>query len=145
MDHVLPAGRVFQAGTLSGNPLATAAGIATLQLLRDHPPYVQLEALGARLERGLHCAASDAGIPHQIARVGSMMTFFFNPTVVIDWETASRSDTAGYSKYFWGLLDRGVYMPCSQYEALFISAAHREADIDATVGAAAEAFSDLRS
>ena len=69
-----------------------------------------------------------------------MMTFFFNPAVVTDWEVASRSDTARYSKYFWGLLERGVYMPCSQYEALFISAAHQESDIDATVAAAKEVF-----
>ncbi|MHB8972816.1 MAG: glutamate-1-semialdehyde 2,1-aminomutase [Pirellulaceae bacterium] len=143
MDQMLPAGPVFQAGTLSGNPVATAAGIATLRQLRDHPPYAQLEVLGARLEQGLRQAASAAGLPHSIARVGSMMTLFFNPHVVTDWEVASRSDTTRFAKYFWGLIERGVYMPCSQYEALFISAAHQEADIDATIAAAADVFAGL--
>ncbi len=145
MNHVLPAGPVFQAGTLSGNPVATAAGIATLRQLRDHPPYTRLEALGARLEQGLRQAATAAGLPHSVARVGSMMTLFFNPDVVTDWEVASRSDTARYGKYFWGLIERGVYMPCSQYEALFISAAHQESDIDATIAAAKEVMTDLRT
>jgi glutamate-1-semialdehyde 2,1-aminomutase len=143
MQHVLPAGKVFQAGTLSGNPVATAAGIATLLELRDHPPYKQLEALSARLERGLAAAAKQAGIPHATARVGSMLTLFFNAQPPTDWDTASRSDTARFAKYFWGLLDRGVYMPCSQYEALFVSAAHSDADIDATVQAAGEVFAKL--
>ena len=144
MDRVLPAGRVFQAGTLSGNPLATAAGIATLRLLRDDPPYARLERLGARLELGLHQAAEQAGIPHHIARVGSMMTFFFNACLVTDWDVASRSDTAQYGRYFWHLLDQGVYMPCSQYEALFISAAHGDAEIDQTVEAAQAAFASCQ-
>jgi glutamate-1-semialdehyde 2,1-aminomutase len=143
MDHMLPEGRVFQAGTLSGNPLATAAGIATLRQLRDDPPYEELETLGARLECGLHRAACDAGVAHHIARVGSMMTFFFNPAVVTDWDVASRSDISRYGSYFWGLIDRGVYMPCSQYEAMFLSTAHRASDIDATVAAAAEVFAEL--
>jgi glutamate-1-semialdehyde 2,1-aminomutase len=144
MDQMLPVGPVFQAGTLSGNPVATAAGIATLRQLRDHPPYARLEVLGARLEQGLHQAASGAGLPHSIARVGSMMTLFFNPNVVTDWDVASRSDTARFGQYFWGLIERGVYMPCSQYEAMFISAAHNESDIDTTVAAAAEVFARLR-
>ncbi len=137
MDHVLPAGKVFQAGTLSGNPIATAAGIATLRELRENPPYERLERLGARLEDGLRQACQDAQIPHQVTRVGSMLTLFFNPDVVTDWDVASRCDTQRYGRYFWGLIERGVYMPCSQYEALFISAAHQEADIDATISAAA--------
>jgi glutamate-1-semialdehyde 2,1-aminomutase len=136
MDHILPAGKVFQAGTLSGNPLATAAGIATLRELRDRPPYDRLEALSARLAKGLDEAATSAGIPHSVARVGSMMTLFFNPEPVQNWPAAARCDTQAFARYFWGLLDRGVYMPCSQYEALFVSAAHTEADIDATVAAA---------
>jgi len=143
MQHILPAGKVFQAGTLSGNPVATAAGIATLKLLRDQPPYERLEALSSRLESGLASAAREAGIAHAITRVGSMLTFFFNAQPPTDWESASQSDKARYAKYFWGLLDRGVYMPCSQYEALFVSAAHTEADIDATVKAAAEVFASL--
>ena len=136
MDHVLPAGKVFQAGTLSGNPLATAAGCAMLRALRDDPPYERLEKLSARLEAGLREAATAAGVPHQMARVGSMMTFFFANEPVRDWPTASRCDTERFGNWFWGMLDRGVYLPCSQYEALFVSAAHSEADIDATVAAA---------
>ncbi len=138
MEHVLPAGKVFQAGTLSGNPIATAAGIATLRELRENPPYQRLEKLGSRLEAGLSQACQKAGIPHRVTRVGSMLTLFFNPDLVTDWEVASRCDTQRYGRYFWGLIERGVYMPCSQYEALFISAAHQEADIDATISAASE-------
>src|SRR5262245_40681555 len=143
MQYILPAGKVFQAGTLSGNPVATAAGIATLQELRDNPPYKQLEALSARLEHGLAAAAKDTDIPHAITRVGSMMTLFFNANQPADWDSASQSDTARYAKYFWGLLDRGIYMPCSQYEALFLSAAHTEADIDATISAARDVLKGL--
>ena len=140
MLHVLPAGKVFQAGTLSGNPVATSAGIATLKELRDRPPYERLERLSARLEAGLASAAAKAGVPHSIARVGSMLTLFFNAERPTGWKSASRSDTARFAKYFWGLLDRGVYMPCSQYEAMFVSAAHTEADIDETIRAAEAAI-----
>jgi glutamate-1-semialdehyde 2,1-aminomutase len=140
MDHVLPAGKVFQAGTLSGNPLAVAAGTATLEELRDHPPYERLERHGAFLEQGLRDAAARAGVPVWIARRGSMLTMFFQrgPEVVpvTGWRTASQSDTGAYARYFWGMIDHGVYLPCSQYEALFFSAAHGDADIVATVTAA---------
>jgi glutamate-1-semialdehyde 2,1-aminomutase len=145
MNHVLPAGPVFQAGTLSGNPLATAAGTATLKVLRDEPPYERLERLGARLEAGLSEAARAAGVPHATARVGSMMTLFFNREPVVDWTTASRSDTQRFARYFWGLIERGVYMPCSQYEALFVSTAHSEADIDRTSRAAREVLAEIAS
>ncbi|MFO7908007.1 MAG: glutamate-1-semialdehyde 2,1-aminomutase [Planctomycetota bacterium] len=138
MDHILPAGKVFQAGTLSGNPIATAAGIATLRQLREHPPYDHLEALGTRLEAGLRQACQSAGVPATVGRVGSMLTLFFNPDIVTDWDVASRCDTARYGRYFRGLLDRGVYMPCSQYEALFLSAAHQTKDINTTIEAATE-------
>jgi glutamate-1-semialdehyde 2,1-aminomutase len=140
MDHVLPAGKVFQAGTLSGNPLATAAGCAMLRALRDDPPYERLEKLSARLEAGLREAATAAGMPHQVARVGSMMTLFFANEPIRDWPTASRCDTEWFGKWFWGMLERGVYLPCSQYEALFVSAAHDESNIDATVAAGREAL-----
>jgi glutamate-1-semialdehyde 2,1-aminomutase len=140
MDHVLPAGKVFQAGTLSGNPLATAAGCATLRALRDDPPYERLERMSARLESGLRAAATEAGVAHQLARVGSMMTLFFTAEPVIDWPTASRCDTQRFARWFWALLNRGVYLPCSQYEALFVSAAHSETDIDVTITAAREAL-----
>jgi glutamate-1-semialdehyde 2,1-aminomutase len=143
MDHVLPAGKVFQAGTLSGNPLATAAGIATLKQLRDDPPYERLEDLAAELSSGLIEAAQSAGIPHCVAGVGSMLTFFFNPGPVTDWSSASRSDTAAYARFFWGMIERGIYLPCSQYEALFISAAHSEDDIDSTVEAAASVLAEM--
>ena len=147
MDHMLPAGKVFQAGTLSGNPLAVAAGTATLEELRDHPPYDHLERLGARLEAGFSAAATAAGITAWTARMGSMMTTFFQrgpaAVPVTGWRTAAQSDTARYAAFFWGMIDRGVYLPCSQYEALFISAAHTMADIDATVTAAGETLADL--
>jgi glutamate-1-semialdehyde 2,1-aminomutase len=143
MEHVLPAGKVFQAGTLSGNPVATAAGIATLKLLRDEPPYEKLEQLGARLGDGLLAAAKEAKIPASLTRVGSMLTLFFNDVQPTDWDTASQSDTARFGRYFWGLLNRGVYMPCSQYEALFISSAHTNDDIDQTIAAAREVLASF--
>jgi glutamate-1-semialdehyde 2,1-aminomutase len=147
MDHVLPAGRVFQAGTLAGNPLAVAAGTATLETLRDEPPYGLLERHGAAVEAGFREAASAAGLPFWIARVGSMMTIFFQsgpePMPVRGWRTASLSDKTRYADFFWGMIDRGVYLPCSQYEALFISAAHTDADIAATVAAARETLAAI--
>ena len=97
------------------------------------------------MERELSTAADKAGVPHAITRVGSMLTLFFGSQRPTDWDTASKSDTTRYAKYFWGLLDRGVYMPCSQYEALFVSAAHTQQDIDDTVAAAGEVFETLIS
>jgi glutamate-1-semialdehyde 2,1-aminomutase len=141
MNHVLPAGSVFQAGTLSGNPLATAAGCAMLRALRDDPPYQRLERLSERLEFGLRDAAKSAGVVHQFARAGSMMTLFFSGEPITDWPTASRCDTNKFARWFWAMLNRGVYFPCSQYEAMFVSAAHSEADIDATIAAADESLS----
>jgi len=153
MDHVLPAGKVFQAGTLSGNPLAVAAGTATLEELRDRPPYALLERHGAVLEEGLRRAAQAAGLPVWIARRGSMLTIFFQPGArqtpplpgvpVTGWQTASKSDTRRYAEFFWGMIDRGVYFPCSQYEALFFSSMHTDADIAATLAAAEEVLSGM--
>jgi glutamate-1-semialdehyde 2,1-aminomutase len=140
MDHVLPAGKVFQAGTLSGNPLATAAGIATLEALIENPPYERLEQLSARLADGLSAAATRRGVDFHLARVGSMMTLFFHKGEINSWDDAAECDTQRFARYFWGLLDRGVYMPCSQFEALFVSAAHTEEDIDETIAAAEEAI-----
>ncbi len=140
MQQVLPAGKVFQAGTLSGNPLATAAGIATLRMLRDGTLYDQLERASARLAEGLAGAAQAAGVPHSIGRCGSMLTLFFSPDPVTDWTSAARCDTARFSRFFWAMMDRGVYLPCSQYEAMFVSAAHTQADMDATLAAASEAL-----
>ena len=140
MNHILPAGKVFQAGTLSGNPLATAAGCATLKILQESPPYELLENLSQRLEIGLRRAASAAGIPHTLHRVGSMMTLFFHPGPISGWREAAHSDTQRYAQFFWNMMDRGVYLPCSQFEALFVSTAHTEPDIDLTISAAEAAM-----
>jgi glutamate-1-semialdehyde 2,1-aminomutase len=99
-----------------------------------------LERLAAMLAAGLQQAAANAGVPHTLARVGSMMTLFFCAECVVDWPTAARCDTKAFARYFWSLIDRGVYMPCSQFEALFVSAAHTEADILATIEAARKAL-----
>ena len=144
MDHVMPAGKVYQAGTLSGNPLATAAGAKTLEILRDEPPYDYLETLGSRLGNGLLDAATEFGIPAQMQRVGSMMTLFFNASQVTDWPSADRSDRKRFADYFWGLIERGVYMPCSQFEALFFSRTHTIEDIDHTIQAARDHFRSLQ-
>jgi glutamate-1-semialdehyde 2,1-aminomutase len=140
MSRVMPAGPVFQAGTLSGNPLAMAAGLATLSELKENPPYARLEQLGLMLGDGLKQAAKDAGVAHQFARVGSMWTLFFNVAPVTDYETAKKSDTKRFGQFFWEMMDRGVYLPCSQFEAAFLSAAMTEADVKSTVAAAKEAL-----
>ncbi|MBQ3350103.1 MAG: glutamate-1-semialdehyde 2,1-aminomutase [Thermoguttaceae bacterium] len=136
MQCVIPSGPVFQAGTLSGNPLATAAGIATLTTLKKENPYPRLEQLGQRLLDGLTDVFKQKGIATQYARAGAMMTFFFNDAPVTDWTHAAKCDTKEFAQYFHQMLDRGVYMPCSQFEAFFLSAAHTEADIDAAIEAA---------
>jgi glutamate-1-semialdehyde 2,1-aminomutase len=143
MKQVMPAGPVFQAGTLSGNPLAMAAGLATLQELRDRPPYESLERLGRTLAEGLDRAAAAAGVPHQVARVGSMWTLFFAAEPVRDYDGARRSDTARFARFFWAMLDRGIYLPCSQFEAAFLSATHTEQDVADTLAAAREALAVL--
>jgi glutamate-1-semialdehyde 2,1-aminomutase len=145
MKRIMPAGPVFQAGTLSGNPLAMAAGLATLQELRDHPPYARLEQLGHGLAEGLKQAAREAGLSHQVARVGSMWTLFFNPAPVHDYDTARQSDTARFARFFWAMMDRGIYLPCSQFEAAFLSTAHTEQHIAETVAAAREALAEVVS
>lgn len=141
MDLVSPVGAVYQAGTLSGNPVAMAAGVATLrELASNHDVYRQLERLGERLERGLLAAASDAGTPVTVNRVGSMITVFFTAQPVEDLAGAKSSDTAAFARWFRGLLRRGVYWPPSQFEAAFVSAAHDANAIDRVVAAAAAAF-----
>jgi glutamate-1-semialdehyde 2,1-aminomutase len=140
MKKVMPAGPVFQAGTLSGNPLAMAAGIATLKELRDHPPYERLEKLGAALAEGLAAVARSAKVLHQIARVGSMWTLFFNASPVTDYDVATASDTTRFSRFFWAMMDRGIYLPCSQFEAAFISVVHTEDHIRQTIAAAQDAM-----
>ncbi|MFO0911059.1 MAG: glutamate-1-semialdehyde 2,1-aminomutase [Isosphaeraceae bacterium] len=145
MDRISPVGPVYQAGTLSGNPLAMAAGLATLHALREVPPYFQLEERAALLAEGLDRAATDAGVPHVVQRVGSMLTLFFHPEPIHSYEEAKRSDTAFFARFFWEMLARGVYLPCSQFEAAFVSAAHSNDDIHQTIEAAAEAFQAARS
>lgn len=143
MAKVSPEGPVYQAGTLSGNPVAMACGLATLRLLQKVNPYPLLETLSARLANGLCQAAEAAGIPHQMARVGSMLTLFFNEEPVRNLTISSRNNTALFARYFHGMLDRGVYLPCSQFEAMFVSAAHTPAEIDATILAAREVLSEI--
>jgi glutamate-1-semialdehyde 2,1-aminomutase len=139
MGQVAPLGGVYQAGTLSGNPLAVAAGLATVRALGVAGVYERLEALGDRLARGLLDGAQRAGIPLTVNRVGSMLTGFFCAGPVTDYASAKRADTARYARFFHALAARGVYLAPSQFEAAFVSLAHTEADVDATVKAAAEA------
>jgi glutamate-1-semialdehyde 2,1-aminomutase len=143
MSKVAPAGPVYQAGTLSGNPLAVAAGLAALHRLESEKPYARLEALGLRLERGLMDAISKAGVRGRVNRVGSMFTVFFTDKSVVDFTTAKSSDTARFNAYFQAMLEGGIYLPPSQFEAAFISAAHSEADIDRTIEAARTALAKL--
>ena len=142
MDQLAPLGPVYQAGTLSGNPAAMAAGLATLEELRAEGFYGKLEALGDRLERGLLARSAEAGLAGQVCvnRVGSMLTCFFAPPPVRDYATATAGNTRAFAAFFQSMLDQGVYLPPSQYEAMFISAAHSEDSIDSTVLAAVEAF-----
>ena len=143
MEKVAPLGGVYQAGTLSGNPLAMAAGIETLTLLQAAGFYADLEAKGAALARGLGAAAASARVPVQLNRVGSMLTGFFTRTPVTDSATAKTSDTRRYGEFFRGMLERGVSLAPSQFEAAFVSAAHSASDLDATVAAAGEALALL--
>lgn len=140
MQRVMPAGPVFQAGTLSGNPVAMAAGIATLKELQSNPPYRQLDELGAQLETGLRQAADDTGLPVQINRVGSMWTLFFTSTPVVDYDTAKTADTHRFAQFFWQMMDRGFYLPCSQFETAFLSVPMTKELIDQTVAAARAAL-----
>ena len=142
MAQVAPEGPVYQAGTLSGNPLAVAAGLATLRLLRRDPNlYARLDQLAERLTGGVAKAAAAAEVPLTINRRGSMFTFFFTGGgPVKDYASARRSDTGAFAAFFRTMLEEGIYLPPSQFEAAFLSAAHSEADIEITVGAAARAL-----
>ncbi len=143
MEQVAPLGPVYQAGTLSGNPLAMTAGLATLEGLRAPGVYDRLEAMGARLGEGLAKVAADAGIPVSLPRQGAMACMYFNDRPVNNYADASTSDMDRFKAYFNGMLQRGVWLAPSQYEAGFISLAHTEADIDATVAKAAEVMATL--
>lgn len=133
MGKMAPEGPVYQAGTLSGNPLAMAAGLKTLEILRRPGTYERLEELGARLGAGLQQAVADAGIPAVLNRVGSVMTLFFQPGPVRNYTDAKKSDTAAFGAFYRGMRERGVMLPPSQFEAIFVSLAHTEAEIDATI------------
>ncbi len=140
MERVSPSGPVYQAGTLSGNPLATAAGLATLSELKRTDPYPELERRATALEAGLRDAAGEAEMAVGVSRVGSMLTTFFTDSTVTDYESAKRSDTKAYARFFWGMLERGVYLAPSQFEAGFLSTAHGDAEIEQTIAAAREAL-----
>jgi glutamate-1-semialdehyde 2,1-aminomutase len=140
MQQVSPLGPVYQAGTLSGNPLAMVSGLATLRLLTEPGVYDHLESLSARLADGFASAARSAGVAYTANRVGSMFTGFFTAEPVTDYVSAKTSDTRRYARFFHALLDRGIYLAPSQFEAGFLSLAHTEADLEATLEAAASAF-----
>ncbi len=134
MQCVAPLGAVYQAGTLSGNPLAVTAGLVTLERLDAPGTYARLEALGARLEAGMAGALRETATPGCVQRVGSMLTLFFDPGPVTDFRVAAAADTARFARFHAELLAGGVYWPPSQFEAAFISLAHSEADVDRTIG-----------
>jgi glutamate-1-semialdehyde 2,1-aminomutase len=145
MELLSPSGGVYQAGTLSGNPLAMAAGIETLRLLREEGFYQRLEQTSARLCEGIRSAAVESGYPVYTTRVGSMFCAFFTEGEVSGWETASRCDTAAFGRYFRAMLEEGIYLAPSQFETGFVSAAHSGEEIDRTVAAARKAFRILVS
>jgi glutamate-1-semialdehyde 2,1-aminomutase len=140
MQWVAPQGAVYQAGTLSGNPLAMVAGIATLKALKKPGTYRKLESLATVLVQGLRKAAERADCPVQINQVGSMFTVFFTSTPVTDFRAAKTSDTDRFSRFFNAMLERGIYLAPSQFEACFVSLAHTRRDANATIRAAQEAF-----
>jgi len=141
MDLVAPLGPMYQAGTLSGNPLAMAAGYAQLRYLKEHKSvYQQLDKLSGELVAGVAAAAKATGVPMTHNRVGSMFTWFFTQGPVTDWNSASKSDTEAFGRFFRSMLDSGVYLPPSQYEAAFLGTAHTEEDVQKTVAAAKQAF-----
>ncbi|MBW4054299.1 MAG: glutamate-1-semialdehyde 2,1-aminomutase [Proteobacteria bacterium] len=140
MEKLSPSGGIYQAGTLSGNPLAMSAGIATLNILKQPGFYKVLDEKSRTVADGIGKAARDAGYPIYSTRVGSMFCAFFSSGEVFDWSTASRCDTKAFAKYFLAMLDEGVYLAPSQFETAFISAAHTESDIEKTIAAAAKCF-----
>jgi glutamate-1-semialdehyde 2,1-aminomutase len=145
MDMVAPLGPVYQAGTLSGNPLAMAAGITTLCQLKANREklYQQLDGLAGKLVAGVLSAAKEAGVPMTSNRAGSMFTFFFTDKRVTDWESAATSDTARFGRFHTAMLDAGVWLPPSQFEAAFLSGAHTDGDVEDTIAAAREALALL--
>jgi glutamate-1-semialdehyde 2,1-aminomutase len=140
MDQIAPLGPVYQAGTLSGNPLAVSAGLATLRLLKEINPYRELEQRSAKLERGLSDAAAESNVTATINRVGSMLTTFFQAGPVTNWDTAKKSDTDRYARFFRAMLEEGMYLAPSQFECAFVGLEHTNEVIDQTIQAAGRAF-----
>ncbi|MFY9842506.1 MAG: glutamate-1-semialdehyde 2,1-aminomutase [Terriglobales bacterium] len=147
MDLISPLGPVYQAGTLSGNPLAMAAGYATLSYLRDHKKdvYAKLDKLAGEIVAGVAAAAKDAGVTMCHNRVGSMFTWFFTEGSVTDWASAEKSDTKAFGRFFRAMLENGIYLPPSQFEAAFLGAAHTEKDVQQTIAAAKQAFAAVHA
>lgn len=143
MEKIAPLGPVYQAGTLSGNPAATAAGLETLRLLKEEKPYQRLTHLGEYVTRGIRDQAEKAGVALQIHSAASMFTLFFSATPIHDYKTAKAADTVKYGKFFNRLLEQGVYFPPAQFEAAFVSYAHVAKDLDFTIKAAGRAFKAL--
>ncbi|WP_457621498.1 glutamate-1-semialdehyde 2,1-aminomutase [Persephonella sp.] len=143
MEHVAPVGPVYQAGTLSGNPLAMAGGLRQLQILKEKNPYPELDRKGKKLEEGLRYLSEKYGIPATVNRVGSMITAFFTDKQVVDFETAKSSDLDRFAKFFRLMLEKGVYLAPSQFEAAFLSTAHSDEDIDETLNKAEDCFKQL--
>jgi glutamate-1-semialdehyde 2,1-aminomutase len=143
MDLLAPVGPVYQAGTLSGNPISVRAGLETLSILKETNPYAALDAAGARLEAGLRDAVKKNGESGCVNRAGSLLTMFIGPERVRDADEARACDSGKFAKFFHGMLDRGINIPPSQFEAMFISTAHTNADIDRTIAAARESLGDL--
>jgi glutamate-1-semialdehyde 2,1-aminomutase len=143
MDHIAPVGTVYQAGTLSGNPLAMAAGIATLKELLKDGVYEALDQKTERLMKGLQSAADRAGIEFQTNHAGSMAGFFFTADPVHNFEDAKKSDLDRFARFYRIMLDKGVYLAPSQFEAAFVSLAHSNEDIDHTIAAAGQAMAAL--
>ena len=144
MDRIAPSGPVYQAGTLSGNPLAMAAGLVTLKAIREPGVHGRLEELGERWKSGMEAVASQGDLPYTVNQVGSMVSIFFTEGPVTDFTSAAASDTGAFKDFFWHMLSRGVYLAPSQYEAGFISAAHSDEDLDKTFEAAREWFAGRR-
>lgn len=143
MERLAPLGAVYQAGTLSGNPLAVTAGLTTLRLLKELNPYAELEQRAAKLEQGLRDAAGEVGVPATTNRVGSMLTAFFAEVPIVDWPTAKKSNTDQYAAFFRAMLDQGIYLAPSQFECAFVSYAHTEEIIEKTIKAAHAALREI--
>ena len=143
MNNVAPLGPVYQAGTLAGNPLAMSAGIATLKELSKPGIYERIDTLAKKLVAGLRSALAECGIKAQVNSIGSLSTVFFAPGPVTNYSGAKRSDTKLYARYFREMLDRGIFLAPSQFEAAFVSAAHTEADMDHTISAAHDALNSI--